>query len=265
MRENVETRLGFEVGITEHCNLNCRGCSHFSPSAEPYYMDIAVFERDMSRMAVLLRGKVAWIHIMGGEPLLHPDCPRFLSAARNAFPDARIDLITNGILLERQPESFWMCCHEQSIVLKPTRYPISVDFDQVRSLADKYGVMFRFYNYEDENGEKSLSKYVLDPSGGQDEKWEFSHCSQANKCLTLREGKLYTCPTIPCSRHFSSFFGKELPVTPEDYADIYQVSGEEELLCRMVTAPSFCRFCAHQEDISGMKWGVSQKQMDEWA
>ena len=34
----------FEVGIVEHCNLNCRGSSHFSPIAEPYYMDPDVFD-----------------------------------------------------------------------------------------------------------------------------------------------------------------------------------------------------------------------------
>ena len=41
----------FETHITEACNLNCRGCSHFSVLAKPKHKDLGEFEKEMKRMA----------------------------------------------------------------------------------------------------------------------------------------------------------------------------------------------------------------------
>jgi hypothetical protein len=30
--------LQFEAHLTDHCNLNCAGCCHFSPIAQQYYL-----------------------------------------------------------------------------------------------------------------------------------------------------------------------------------------------------------------------------------
>ena len=35
-----------EYHIVDHCNLNCAGCSHFSPLAEHWFVDPEAFERD---------------------------------------------------------------------------------------------------------------------------------------------------------------------------------------------------------------------------
>lgn len=84
------TLLNFEVSLTEHCNLNCVGCSHFSPLAEPAFADFDEVSRDSQRMAQLLNGKVRYIHLLGGEPLLHPDLIRFFGMARGCFPKGEI-------------------------------------------------------------------------------------------------------------------------------------------------------------------------------
>ena len=61
-----------EINIVSHCNLNCRSCSHFSPVAGKEYLPIELAELDFARLAELSGGDVQCIHIMGGEPLLHP-------------------------------------------------------------------------------------------------------------------------------------------------------------------------------------------------
>ena len=81
MEKQTNRMMTFEVCITEHCNLNCVGCSHFAPLAEPYFMDLEVFRNDMARLSALLGDRVEWIHIMGGEPLLHPQCADFLAVS----------------------------------------------------------------------------------------------------------------------------------------------------------------------------------------
>lgn len=264
MNKTTNQDLFFEVGIVEHCNLNCRGCSHFSPIAEPYFMDPDVFDRDMARLSALFHGQASWIHIMGGEPLLHPRCTEFLEISRKWFQTGRIDLITNGILLKEQDEEFWDVCKRNAIVIKPTRYPLAVDFDTVREKAQRMGINFRFYNYEDDGSEKKLDKYVLDLAGTQNHCDSFLLCAQANRCLTLKEGKMYTCPTIPYAYQFERRFGTHLPVSQEDYVDITNVSSGEELLQKLAKAPPFCRFCNQRENLKGLTWGVSSQDIHEW-
>ncbi len=53
-RRNI---IRFEFCITEHCNITCKGCSHFSPLSEKYSMPFEVYERDIKRMAELSCGQ----------------------------------------------------------------------------------------------------------------------------------------------------------------------------------------------------------------
>ena len=54
-----------ELHLTDHCNLNCRGCTHYCPVASPWYADLAQHRRDMGRLAQLFRN-VGTIRLMGG-------------------------------------------------------------------------------------------------------------------------------------------------------------------------------------------------------
>ena len=42
-----------ETHITEHCNLKCRGCSHFSGLATPQFKDLNDFIKEMNALANL--------------------------------------------------------------------------------------------------------------------------------------------------------------------------------------------------------------------
>ena len=64
--------LRFEIHLCDHCNLNCKGCGHFSPLAQKRFLDPAVFERDCRQLSKLSNRKIELIDLMGGEPLLHP-------------------------------------------------------------------------------------------------------------------------------------------------------------------------------------------------
>ena len=61
-----------ETHIVDHCNLNCRGCSHFSPLAKPYFKSLDEYKREFERLAEITNHYIQQIRIMGGEPFLHP-------------------------------------------------------------------------------------------------------------------------------------------------------------------------------------------------
>ena len=105
MDENMEKRklspqryLRFEVSLAEHCNLNCKYCSHFSPIAEPEFLDLSQHEKDMERLSYLLDGKSDKIYLIGGEPLLYKEIVKCMRITRAYFPKSRIIILSNGLL-----------------------------------------------------------------------------------------------------------------------------------------------------------------------
>ena len=47
-----------DIHLVDHCNLNCRGCTHFSPLAQEFYLDLDSYECDLTRLSKLTRGDV---------------------------------------------------------------------------------------------------------------------------------------------------------------------------------------------------------------
>ncbi len=137
----------FEVHIAEHCNLNCQCCTHFSPLAEPEFLPLDDYEKDMKRMSELTTGKinVGSVHILGGEPLLNKNCTKYLELARKYFPNSVIRLITNGILLPQQPEEFWKVLSVNNITLAPTKYPIDINWKKIQDYCNQYKIKLDFY------------------------------------------------------------------------------------------------------------------------
>lgn len=256
--------LSFEVALTEHCNLKCAGCDHFSPVAEPEFADIKEFTRDFERLSELFSGRAREIHLLGGEPLLHPDLASFLKTARRCFPQAVIDVTTNGLLLPRMGEIFWDICHKERIVVRPTKYPEeSIDYDAAEKLAAQYGVEYRYIDNTDQTV-KTLTKYPLDLKGLQDPRRSFMMCHRANACIYLQHGRLFTCTVAPTIRHLNRHFGTRFEEAPEDSIDIYQTASADEILDHLAHPIPFCRYCMPECAQEGQPWRHSKGELSEW-
>lgn len=88
-----------DICAAEHCNLGCYSCNHFSQLADPEFADTANVERDLRRLSELSGGNIPLIYLAGGEPLLNPELPELMRIARQYFPQSRVQIITNGLLL----------------------------------------------------------------------------------------------------------------------------------------------------------------------
>ncbi|WP_300759362.1 radical SAM protein [uncultured Brachyspira sp.] len=104
-----------EIHLAEHCNLNCYSCNHFSQLAAEEYYDIDIFENDIRRLYELTNGLINRFQLMGGEPLLNKNCKDYFYIVRKYFKNSLIWLITNGILLPKQDENFWVSCKENRV------------------------------------------------------------------------------------------------------------------------------------------------------
>lgn len=258
-----QAKLEFiEVHLVEHCNLNCFGCNHFSQLAQEEYTDINIFEQDMQRLSTITGGGVNRFHLMGGEPLLHPNCIEFFKITRKYFPKSSIWLVTNGILLEQQDERFWQSCRNEKIEIRPTKYPIKINWEIIESKCKQYDIPLIFY--DNSNMQKTSYQFLLDRNGSQDAFYSFTHCHQANWCVRLHKGKLCTCTVAVSIEHFNKKFNTDFPMESNNFLDIYKIDNYGEILRFLAQPIPFCKYCKMSDWKSIGKWKTSKKDQSEY-
>jgi len=193
-----------EFHLADHCNMNCAGCSHYSPCAEPRLASLESVRRDFARLREIFRS-IRKVRLMGGEPLLHPDAVAFFAVVRAAFPKCRITLATNGLLLARQPASFWEACRREGVGVDVTLYPpMAAKEGAIRALCAEHGVPLRVTP----NG-AFLAK--IDPAGRQPMRVAFRACRRGVFCPFLRDGRIYPCAESCLAAAYNRMAGTKIP------------------------------------------------------
>ena len=257
--------ISFEYHLADHCNLNCKGCDHFSPIAETKLTEFTQFKKDINRMSELFEKKAKSIHILGGEPLLNPEINKFIIETRKCFPDKKlteIRVISNGILVNKMPEDFWKTLHENEVILSVTKYPLKLDYDLMHEKANNYNVNFEFYDNTDQ--QQIWYNIKLQEDGKRNAKKSFYKCFVANDCIMLKNGRLYTCTLIPNIEHFNKYFNKNLEVCDDDSIDIYKAKNKEEIFDFLAHPVPFCRYCNPDIKDYSFNWEPTTKKIDEW-
>ena len=177
----------FEVHITDHCNLNCKGCSHFCPVADEKYVDVEQFRKDFQCLSQKI--DVGTIRLLGGEPLLHKDLPELMQIARESFPHSAINICTNGILLPTMDDEFWNTAKRYDIKIDMSKYPPLADkFDSyINLIKEKSNQLGDINDIED-------FAYVLNEKGDSDYKRTFDKCkNKYSPIANLNNGRFYIC------------------------------------------------------------------------
>jgi MoaA/NifB/PqqE/SkfB family radical SAM enzyme len=254
---------GFIIDVVDHCNLNCKYCSHVCPLVSEKFLSLEDFRKDLERMSELSNKNIANIGILGGEPLLHPELPKIFEIARTNFPKAKITVTTNGLLLLSQKDIFWNAINEHNITLAATRYPIKLDWAAIEKRAKSFGIEIDYQGLQ--YGVKTMFYTPFDLSGSQEPTITYLKCGGGNgRCSALRNGKFFTC-SIPSTIHyFNEYFKQNLEVVPQDYIDIYKVKSIEEILDFLARPIPFCRYCNVDARTYKNKWEVSKKEISEW-
>ena len=249
------------VDILDHCNLKCKGCDHFACIADPYFVPFESVKSDIERIGKVFKGDyIMQFGVMGGEPLLHPDLVNILNVIRDNFPNARISVYTNGLLLKNQKEDFWEGLRKNNVGIMHTRYPISLDFDGIAEKARNENVTYDYYQF---NGEKELFKKVINLKGSGDPVESFAKCHISNYGNFLMEGKIYGCPfSCLSNRIFNAKFNQHLRMTERDYIDIYKEDDMENYFKFAAKPKFYCRYCDGVR--YGIPWSRTKGEMEEW-
>jgi hypothetical protein len=247
----------FEIHITDHCNLNCKGCGHFSNLCKPTFLDLDAFESDMAAVARRLR--VDQIFLLGGEPLLHPRVDGFVRAARRCFPTTRICLMTNGTLVTRMSQDVWRALAETGTVLLCDLYPIDLPRDAIDAMGVENGVAVEWTGYRD-----SFFRLPIDVQGLQDAADSFRRCSGVCNCPMVRDGRIYPCAYAAYADVLSGEFGLEgIEAGEADSRSVHDDSDPADLMEFLLNPIPWCRHCDF-DHFTMFPWGRSSRELNEW-
>ncbi len=242
-----------EVHLTDHCNLNCKGCSHFSNISDEFFLDKNDFERDLKELCN--KFKIYSIKLMGGEPLLHPEITEIVSICKNISPISQIDIISNGILLPSlQKDKLDYIKNNANIIL--SKYPVNSDkFSQYLDLTDTANRQNRMIYIRN-----SFRKYI-NLNGNSNIKNAYSKCIM-KQCTTLYNGHLYNCPFALYVKYFNKKFNQNISVSQG--IDIYK-STPRQILKYLNKPIETCKYCTFDNDQNAsFAWEQSKGLMEEW-
>lgn len=256
--QTLPLRLEFIIG--DQCNLNCKGCTHYSPLARHDRSEFEKLQNDVVRVAKACSQDAPIIYIMGGETLLHPQICEIIKLMRQQFPASQLSLFTNGILLPRMKDEFWEECKSSRCKIVVTRYPVDTDYDKIQELVKENGVDCDFYG--DRTGDDGFLQFLLDPNKKQNSKISHFKCYNFG-CVSIRDGRIYPCSISACIKHLNAKMGRECFVHEHgDFIEISDLQNSKQILNMRNHAVPFCSYCITPP--KSTKWEKSSNSVSEW-
>ena len=248
-----------EFHLTNRCNLNCAGCSHFIPLIpQEEEINYDELKNDLRQLKELVY-HISEIRIMGGEPLLSPHLQECCVYVRNLYPYANINIVTNGTLVERMSEELMQAIRTTGIRLDITCYP---------PVYDTYESVARFLKYNNINFKMDI-RWGMCPVLHKDDNHRFKHDCTALlcECYNLYNGFLYPCPLAAYISFFIDYYHQSFP--EKEGTSIYHVNSFSELYSELISNKKICDYCNHYgmyRNYNRNKFKLCSKtpEMDDW-
>ncbi len=178
-----------EYNLVDHCNLSCRECSHLSPFLRANALPLATFERDLTRLAEVYR--VKRLRFVGGEPLLNDDICRFVAVARASGIAATIEVVTNGVLLEKVSDELLDGIDSLAVSLYPEKRPGAALLASTRARCKQHGVSMQVENID--RFRKTQTVVPIEKGPLLDNVFASCLIAHAWSCQTIYDGHFYLC------------------------------------------------------------------------
>ena len=261
--ENIRQRrikpLHIEFNLTDYCNLNCKGCSHYSPVAEKEFLTLEELEISMKAISGIKNvDLIKDVYLIGGETLLYPQLTQAMRMARKYFPSAGISIYTNGLLIPKMQEEFWQTCRDTYCGIQLTRYPVKVDYGQLEALCKEKGVRVEVFGDRGEDG--AFFKFPLDSEKKQNGSLSHFRCGSFG-CVTVDRGRIFPCPQSACINNLNRRFGTNFKWEKGDFIDVKEVRDAMEILRLRNKPVPFCKYCKPWQIT---KYGPSKRTVSEW-
>ena len=208
-------RYQFDILLTYNCNLKCYGCDTYSDylKGNQHWDYLKECINNWSKRLVPLQqqNRIPFdkVKIMGGEPTLYKELPEVIYLLSEKFPNWKVVLGTNGLLLHKKPKvleaiketktSIFISKHfNDKNYLKKLKYSLkeSLEYlgDDYKLVNKKNGFVniidttrqnyWTMFNKRDETG--------IHPYNDNDIRSSWERC-HAKYCKSLYKNELYKC------------------------------------------------------------------------
>ena len=233
-----------DVSATIGCNLQCKGCNHFSNYFAPgSKVGTDVLLEDLDK--ILPRIDIERISIIGGEPLLNPRCEEIVNACRSRSDNA-VYLYSNGLLLLQNEDWIKRVLEDPKIYLR-----ISIHLPEIEDIIRKFNhpkVLVTEHHTGKDRWFNSIKKKddKVYPYNHNSISKSYNACSCPN--AQLYNSKLWKCPNTAFLRELLSVTEQEDDPQWQEYiVDGVSVDCSDEDLtkfCRGSTIPDkVCNMC----------------------
>jgi organic radical activating enzyme len=234
-----------EMHIIDSCNLNCRGCTHFSPIFPNTLPDLNSRLSDVKQ----LKEKLSFImrfYILGGEPFLNPEISDYIRGIREILPDTKLYIVTNGLLIERLSDEILQCIKDNQVWISISEYaPTHKKIDDICRILDRYKILYEI------RGISSKEKFCLPLSLSDHSKYPRTCIS--NGCVTIWNGKIARCPQLMYISYFNNYFNVNLP--ENGVVSLESCMSDEKLLEFLKEEVPLCKHCVQNE----IEWSICGK------
>ena len=251
--------LGYlEYDVANHCNLNCKGCSHYSNLIrEPEFGNLDCFRKNLARMKELF-DHVEVIRLLGGEPFLNPNLGDFVTAAREAYPDAVLSVVTNGLLIPKKVRKEVLeAIRQNNARVLVSNYPPTVKIsDKIGQRLKESGVQYSF--------SRPILKFQFEiGSEAGDGRKNYKHCALVVCHHLSDDGSICQCNNPVLYYENRKRLKTEREVSEKDWINIYQVQDGCEALRKLHHQLPFCRYCLMRKKIMFPWEGNYLKELTE--
>lgn len=251
--------LRLEFVVTDWCNLNCVGCTHYSPLAKKEFADKEVLKKSIETLGEKCATGIDSAYLIGGETLLYPHIKEIMPTLRKSFPTQTLYIFTNGLPLPKMDDEFWEIARDQKFTIALTRYPVKFDYDAVIELCKKQGVKVEVFG--DRSLENSFFRFALDPTKSQNGKMAHFKCYNRG-CISVIGNKIYPCSISGCISNLNKAHGTNFTHEKGDFIFVDEVKNVNDIKRLRDKAVPFCGYCIVPP--SEVKYGPSKRALSEW-
>lgn len=188
-----------ETNVTVACQLSCVSCNHYVPmqraSAKKSMATAKQMEQDLYWL-VRAGLRADAYGMLGGEPTLHPQLVDLLWVARKSGVSPLIEVWTNGLSLNRQPQEFWNKELFDKLVL--SAYPGTLDDEAIALIQGKceqHGIALRV---NDERRVPNFEQLIeREPTLPEETRIKYQACFFRQFSRVVDNGFFYRCCTTP--------------------------------------------------------------------
>lgn len=262
--EKIDFKIPFlnylEMNVVDQCNLNCKGCAHFSNISDNNFVELEQYKNDLLKISQ--KFNLYNFRILGGEPLLHPQFADLIEYARIIFPKCTIVVVTNGLLIPKLCADILNKLAKNKIIISISLYePTSLILDEILGVLKMYNINY-FLNDDYFKEPEVIKKFQtrlgeLKNKDNGDIAWK--SCT-GQYCHFLRNGKISKCYYPLLIEKLNEKYNTNFNVSIDDYIEIDKIIDGWDTIEKLNKKIPFCDYC-QQEDYE-FDWEGCKKNDD---